>query len=580
MTKQQIAELIQQSLNTLAIEIPPIQIDATKDKKHGDYACNIALMLAKPLGKNPREVAQMIVNAIPASPVIEKIEIAGPGFINFFLTKDAIFQVIHQIISAKENFGRCDHGQNKKIHIEFVSANPNGPLHVGHGRHAAFGAVVADLLATIGYDVHREYYVNDAGRQMDIVTTSTWLRYLELQNTKIIFPANAYRGDYVIDMAKQLIEKYGEKFLISSDQIFSDLPKDEPEGGDKEIYIDALIVRAKKLLGEKNYREIFDVVLAYILKDIREDLAEFGVHYEQWFSERAFTESNVVQKNIAALKEKGLTYEQDGALWFRATEFGDEKDRVLQRSNGVYTYFANDFAYHMHKFERGFDHAIDVFGADHHGYIPRMRAGLLARGIAADKLTFLLGQFVTLYRNGVQVQMSTRSGSFVTLRELREEVGNDAARFFYVMRKCEQHIDFDLDLAKSKTNENPVFYIQYAHARICSVFRQLTDKNMSFDADTGLAHLTLLQELEELQLTQTLGRYEDMIKNAGMQYEPHILTNYLRDLATDFHAYYNKHQFIVEENTLRNARLTLILATRQVLQNGLKLLGVNAPQSM
>ncbi len=580
MTKPQIAEIIQNALATLAIEVPPIQIEATKDKKHGDYACNVALMLAKPLGKNPRDVAKMIVDAIPSTPLIQKIEIAGPGFINFFLTNDAIFNVIHRIIFAKENFGRCDIGKNKKIHIEFVSANPNGPLHVGHGRHAAFGAVVSDLLATIGYDVHREYYVNDAGRQMDIVTTSTWLRYLELQHEKIIFPANAYRGSYVIDMAKQLIEKYGEKFLTSTDKIFTDLPKDEPEGGDKETYIDALIIRAKALLGEKNYREIFDVVLSFILKDIREDLSEFGVEYQQWFSERAFTESDVVQKNIAVLKEKGLTYVEDGALWFRATQFGDEKDRVLQRSNGVYTYFANDFAYHMHKFERGFDCAIDVFGADHHGYIPRMRAGLLAHGIAADKLVFLLGQFVTLYRNGVQVQMSTRSGSFVTLRELREEVGNDAARFFYVMRRCEQHIDFDLDLAKSKTNENPVFYIQYAHARICSVFRQLLDKNLSFDMENGLKHLTLLQEPEELQLTQTLSHYEDVIRNAGMQYEPHILTNYLRDLATDFHSYYNKQQFIVEENTLRDARLTLILATRQVLQNGLKLLGVNAPQSM
>jgi arginyl-tRNA synthetase len=391
---------------------------------------------------------------------------------------------------------------------------------------------------------------------------------------------NAYRGEYVIDMAKLLKEQQAKKFCVANDQIFAELPKDESDGGDKEIYIDALIVRAKKLLGEKNYREIFDLVLSFILKDIRGDLSEFGVNYQNWFSERAFTESDVVQKNIAALKEKGLTYEQDGALWFRATEFGDEKDRVLQRSNGVYTYFANDFAYHMHKFERGFDVAIDVFGADHHGYVPRMRAGLLAQGITADKLIFLLGQFVTLYRNGVQVQMSTRSGSFVTLRELRQEVGNDAARFFYVSRKCEQHIDFDLDLAKSKSNENPVYYIQYAHARICSVFRQLEEKSLDFNVEQGLENLTLLQEPEELQLIQTLNRYEDVIRNAAIQHEPHILTNYLRDLATDFHAYYNKHQFLAEENTIRNARLTLILATRQVLQNGLKLIGVNAPQSM
>ncbi|HEX2548730.1 MAG TPA: arginine--tRNA ligase [Gammaproteobacteria bacterium] len=580
MSKQHIADLMQKVLEKLAIDIPQYQIDNTKDKKHGDYACNVALMLAKPLAKKPRDVAEMIVKSLPPSAFIQKVEIAGPGFINFFLTTDALFQVVHEIMAKKENYGRADIGKNKKIHIEFVSANPNGPLHVGHGRHAAFGAVVADLLATIGYDVHREYYVNDAGRQMDIVTVSTWLRYLELCDEQIIFPVNAYRGEYVIDMAKLLKEQQAKKFCVANDQIFAELPKDESDGGDKEIYIDALIVRAKKLLGEKNYREIFDLVLSFILKDIRGDLSEFGVNYQNWFSERAFTESDVVQKNIAALKEKGLTYEQDGALWFRATEFGDEKDRVLQRSNGVYTYFANDFAYHMHKFERGFDVAIDVFGADHHGYVPRMRAGLLAQGITADKLIFLLGQFVTLYRNGVQVQMSTRSGSFVTLRELRQEVGNDAARFFYVSRKCEQHIDFDLDLAKSKSNENPVYYIQYAHARICSVFRQLEEKSLDFNVEQGLENLTLLQEPEELQLIQTLNRYEDVIRNAAIQHEPHILTNYLRDLATDFHAYYNKHQFLAEENTIRNARLTLILATRQVLQNGLKLIGVNAPQSM
>ena len=358
------------------------------------------------------------------------------------------------------------------------------------------------------------------------------------------------------------------------------MPLDEPAGGDKEIYIDALIVRVKALLGEVTYRAVFDLVLSTIQANIKEDLAEFGVHYQSWFSERDFVKGDAVDKNIEILQEKGVVYEREDALWFRSTDFDDEKDRVLVRSNGVRTYFANDFAYHVNKFERGFDHAIDIFGADHHGYIPRMKAGLTARGIAKDRLTYLLVQFVTLYRGGQQVQMSTRSGSFVTLRELREEVGNDAARFFYVMRKCEQHIDFDLDLAKSKSNENPVYYIQYAHARICSVFKQLREKSMSYDPSQGGRNLHLLKEPQELQLISTLGKYQTALTNAAVQHEPHILTNYLRDIATDFHGFYNAHPFLVEDESLRQARLTLVSATRQILVNGLKLIGVSTPEQM
>lgn len=586
MSKQHIEQLIHTALaelhqsEKLPVASSAFQVDATKDKQFGDFACNVALILAKTLQRKPREIAEMIISALPPSQRIKKIEIAGPGFINFFLTSEALYTIITDILKEGERYGHSNIGKGKRVLVEFVSANPNGPLHVGHGRHAAYGAVVSDLLETIGYEVHREYYVNDAGRQMDIVTVSTWLRYLELCGEKIAFPANAYKGEYVIDIARSLFEKSDKNLWASAEAVFKGLPLDEPAGGDKEIYIDAIIFRIKEILGEAQYHTVFDLVLSTILADINNDLAEFGVHYQSWFSEREFVKGDAVDRNIEELKKQNVVYERDGALWFRSTDFDDEKDRVLVRSNGVRTYFANDFAYHVNKFERGFDHAIDIFGADHHGYIPRMRAGLQARNISPDKLTYLLVQFVTLYRGGQQVQMSTRSGSFVTLRELREEVGNDAARFFYVMRKCEQHIDFDLDLAKSKSNENPVYYIQYAHARICSVFKQMHEKSMIYNQTEGIKHLMLLTQSHELQLLGTLGRYQTALNNAAVQHEPHILTNYLRDIATDFHAYYNAHPFLVEDEPLRHARLTLVSATRQVLVNGLKLIGVSTPETM
>lgn len=588
MTKQHIEQLIQSALASLQkngslpadLTFPAIQIDATKDKQHGDFASNIAMLLAKPAQRKPRELAELITQALPTSTSIAKVDIAGPGFINFFLTADALHSVINDILTAGDSYGHRDYGKGKKVLVEFVSSNPTGPLHVGHGRHAAFGAVVADLLDTVGYKVHREYYVNDAGRQMDIIAVSVWLRYLNLCGDNITFPANGYKGEYVYDIARELQEKHEKKFHVTADKVLADLPLDEPQGGDKEIYIDAVIARAKELLGEKNYHTLFQLTLDHILKDIREDLSDYGVNFDSWFSEYEYTKTDKVDKAIETLKNKGLVYEREGALWFRSTDFGDEKDRVLQRSNGQRTYFANDLAYHVNKFERGFDLAIDIFGSDHHGYVPRMKAGLQAFGIEPDKLTYLFLQFVTLFRSGQQVPMSTRSGSFVTLRELREEVGDDAARFFYVMRKSEQHVDFDLDLAKSQTNENPVFYIQYAYARICSVFRQLPEKHMSYDQDKGLKNLALLTEANELQLIGTLARYNDMILSAAKQHEPHILTNYMRDLANDFHSYYNNHQFLVEDEKLRLARLTLIAATRQVLINGLKLLGVSTPERM
>lgn len=567
-----------QTQHQITIENIKIQIDNTKDKKHGDLTTNIALLLGKQM--NPRELAKIIVNALPPSTNITKVEIAGPGFINFFLTPQAQHSVIKDILAQGEKFGHTTKGQGHRVIVEFVSSNPTGPLHVGHGRHAAFGAVVSDLLAAQGFNVYKEYYINDAGRQMDILAVSVWLRYLMQLGETFPFPDNGYKGHYVNDIASKLFQTHAKEFSVTANSLLENLPKDEKDGGDKEIYIDAVIERAKTLLGENKYKIILNHSLELILDDIRSDLAEFGVRFDNWLSEKSFVESQQVDRIIQELIKKGYTYEREGALWFRSTDFQDEKDRVLQRKNGQRTYFANDLAYHINKFERGFDRAIDVFGSDHHGYVPRMKAGLQAWGIPGDKLTYVLLQFVTLFRGGQQAQMSTRSGSFVTLRELRDEVGNDAARFFYVMRKSDQHVDFDLDLAKSQSNENPVYYIQYAHARICSVFRQLPEKKQTYSQEEGCEHLDLLTQPQEVQLIALLVRYPEAIEHAARQFEPHSLTQYLRELAASFHGYYNTHQFLVEETDLRNARLVLIQATRQVLANGLKLLGVSAPDTM
>lgn len=583
--KQQIETLIQSAISKLeeAGQLPAIpaliQIENTKDKQHGDFATNIAMVLAKSAQKKPRDIAELIINALPESEYVRKVEIAGPGFINFFLSADAQTSIVNVILQEKENFGRTTIGRGKRVLVEFLSSNPTGPLHVGHGRHGAFGTVIANLLDSVGFKTFREYYVNDAGRQMDIITVSIWIRYLALCGQTVTFPANGYKGDYVMDIARALKDKFGNEFETPSQQVFENLPPDEPEGGDKEIHIDAIISRAQDMLGAK-YAMILDFGLESILSDISEDCAEFNVHYDNWFSERKFVATQKVDVFLAKLKESGHTYERDGALWFRSTDYGDTKDRVLERQNGTRTYFANDAAYHFDKFERGFDIVLDIFGSDHHGYVPRMKAAMEACGINPERLVYLLVQFVTLYRNGEQVQMSTRGGSFVTLRELRDEVGNDAARYFYVARKCEQHIDFDLDLAKSKSNENPVFYVQYAHARICSVFKQLTDRGIVYNEENGLQHLNLLVEPHETNLLNTLSRFPEVIVNASIHYEPQQLTNYLRDVATDFHSYYNSHQFLVPDAALRDARLALVAATKQVLQNGFHLLGITAPENM
>lgn len=584
--KDQLKNLVGQALSNftqkhqLDIDLPEIQIERTKDKNHGDFACNIAMMLAKAAKMNPRQIATEIVEALPESEFVTQVEIAGPGFINFFLTAEASQQVVKDILNQAEAYGRSSVGNGKKVQVEFVSANPTGPLHVGHGRGAAYGSVVSSLLIAAGFDVHREYYVNDAGRQMDILGTSVWLRYLQACGEHFTFPSNGYQGDYVLDIAAELKQQYGEQFKHAAKEVFDGIPADEPEGGDKEMHIDGLTLRAKKLLGDADYRIVFDKGLNAILDDIRQDLAEFGTDYDEWFSERSLVESGEVDKAIEQLKAAGLLYQERGAWWFKSTDFGDEKDRVVVRDNGQATYFASDIAYHLNKYQRGFDEIIDIWGADHHGYIPRVRASIQAMQQNVEQLKVLLVQFAVLYRGAEKVGMSTRSGEFVTLRELRDEVGKDAARFFYVMRGADQHMDFDLELAKSQSNDNPVYYVQYAHARVCSVFRQLAERDQNWDKASGEANLAKLTEAHEEALMTRLASYPEVLENAALNHTPHILAHFLTDLARDFHTYYNAHQFIVDDEALCQARLTLIAAVRQVIANALGIMGVSAPESM
>jgi arginyl-tRNA synthetase len=565
--KEQIQILLTQSLEVLVAndvlsEIPTnIRIDHSKDKVQGDFASNIAMMLSKQAKCSPRDLAEQIINNLPNSAEVDKVEIAGPGFINFFMSQGSNASVVNQIIDQGKDFGLSDVGAKQRVLLEFVSANPTGPLHVGHGRGAAYGATVANLLRAVGFEVDNEYYVNDAGRQMDILATSVYLRYIETDK----FPDNGYKGDYIFDIAKQIngIDKL---------DIFSGVCADEKDGGDKEKHIDDLIKNCKTQLGD-DYKVVFDLAIQQILSGIKVDLNEFGVEYQQWFSEQSLVDSGLSKTTVEALQASGHIYEKDGALWFKTTDFGDDLDRVVVRDNGLHTYFASDIAYHLEKFERGYDKIINIWGSDHHGYIARVKASIKALGHDESKLEILLVQFANLYRGGKKVAMSTRSGSFVTLEELRNEVGNDAARFFYVLRKSEQHMDFDLDLAKSKTNENPVFYIQYAHARICSVLKQDAGNVAKID-------LSLLNNELESTLIKQLNRYKDVVQSSALNYEPHLLAYYLRELAGDFHSYYNNSEFLVEDDTLRNSRLLLISAVKQVLSNGLNLLSVNAPDSM
>jgi arginyl-tRNA synthetase len=585
--KTLIENLLRQALATLPEDLVPaaartlsIEVENTRDAQHGDFASNLAMRLAKATRQNPRKLAEALMRALAANPAVAKVDIAGAGFINFFLSKDAYHAEIGKVLHDGRQYGRSLVGAGRSVQVEFVSANPTGPLHVGHGRHAAFGASVANLLEAVGYRVEREYYINDAGRQMEILAVSTWLRYLERSGEQFTFPANGYRGDYIAAIGEQLFAAEGGALRHSAAEVFKDLPPDEPQGGDKDVYIDALIARARLLIGNDAFRRVLDLALAGILSDIRDDLEEFGVTFDCWFSERQLSDDGSVDRALDALKTAGHAYLKDGAWWFKSTDYGDEKDRVMVRENGVKTYFASDIAYVFNKLGRGFDHLLYIWGADHHGYIARLRAGLVALGGPADSFEVRLVQFVSLFRGGEKAQMSTRSGEFVTLRDLRKEVGNDAARLFYVMRSNDQHLDFDLELATARSNDNPVYYIQYAHARVASVMRQLQERGLAHDAARGLAALSKLVEPQELQLIKRVSAFPEIVRQCAAQRAPHTLGHYLRDLANDFHTNYSAHQFIVEDAGLRDARLDLALATQTVIRNGLELLGVSAPETM
>jgi arginyl-tRNA synthetase len=584
--KQQLEQLVLAALNNLPVGLLPeapapsvIVVERTRDAQHGDFATNVAMRLAKAARRNPRELAQAIVTALPPNPLIARTEVAGAGFINFFLTNDAYARELATVHELGERYGRSNLGRGERVMVEFVSANPTGPLHVGHGRQAAYGATLSNILSAVGFEIAREYYINDAGRQMDILAVSTWLRYLEICGEELPFPANGYRGDYVRPLAQKLHAKVGERLRHPASVVLLNLPTDAPLG-DKEIYIDALMDRARGLIGADGFREVLELALAAMLADIRDDLAQFGVEFDRWYSERTLTDSGAIDRSLARLEAQGRLYRQEGALWFRATEFGDEKDRVVVRENGQKTYFASDIAYHLEKRELGFQRLIDVLGADHHGYIARVRAGLMAMGEPGECLEVNLIQFVSLFRGGEKIAMGKREAQFVTLRQLREEVGNDACRFFYLMRSHDQPLDFDLELAKSRSNDNPVYYIQYAHARVASVMKQLAARELTYDRAEGLANSGLLIGTQEQAVLNSLAKYPEALEQAAVNRAPHTLVHYLRELANALHTYYNAEQFIVSDAKLRNARLALVLGVQQVLRNGLTLLGVSAPESM
>ncbi len=579
--KQLLDDLFLQAISTLKSNgiVPSdhevvLRFDRARQKEHGDFACNVAMTLAKPAKRSPRELAELIIEHLPDNHAVAKVELAGPGFINIFLNSDLRQRAISDALEQGTNYGYAEPGSGRKIMVEFVSANPTGPLHVGHGRGAAYGDTLARLLAAAGHTVEREYYVNDAGRQMDILAVSVWLRYLQEKDTKVSLPANAYQGDYIVAMANELREEHADQYCVSADTITS-----AQQDLDEESAIDSLIDLAKSELGEAGYAVFFDRALTSILDDIKQDLHEFGVDFDTWFSERSLFTDGKIATAVEHLKNNNYVYEKGGALWFRSTQFGDEKDRVVVRDNGQPTYFASDIAYHKDKLDRGFDECINIWGADHHGYIARVKASLSALNLDPERLKILLVQFAVLWRSGAKVKMSTRSGKFVTLRELRDEVGVEAARFFYAQRKSEQHMDFDLDLAKSQSNDNPVYYVQYAHARICSIFRQAQERGIGTD-NLETADLSQLQSDHEQALLTLIERFPEAVTLAAANYEPHQISYFLKDVATAFHSWYNSTKFLDADDASRAGMLALCSAIRLVLANGLQILGVQATEKM
>ena len=563
-----------------------VTVERARDAQHGDFASNVAMRLAKGAGLKPRELAERIVAALPANALITRADVAGAGFINFTLARDLYAREIVRVHEQGDAYGRHVPATPRKVLLEFVSANPTGPMHVGHGRQAAFGDALGRLLAAAGDAVTREYYINDAGRQTEILAVSVWLRYLERCGEQLPFPSNGYRGDYLRPLGDALHARAGDTLRRPAAVVLADLPADAgAAGGDKEAHIDALIARCRTLIGEAAWQQLLRDSIAAMMDGIRDDLEGFGVRFDHWVSERAFAESGAIDRALGRLRERDLLYMKDGAEWFRATQFGDDEDRVVVRDNGVKTYFASDIAYHLDKRERGYDQLIDVLGADHHGYVTRVRGGLQAFGHPGECLEAPLIQLVALYRNGEKVSMGKREANFVTLRQLREEVGNDACRIFFLMRSNDQSLDFDLELAKSKSNENPVFYVQYAHARVASVMKELAARGFGWDA--GRARATVLSRGAELlagphaeAMLAALSRYPEVVRQAAAQRAPHAMVHYLRELATTLHAFYNAERVLVPDEAQRDARVYALLAVQQALRNGLDLLGASAPESM
>jgi len=591
--KPHLQDLLTQALTAacaaLGKETPAVTplIDATKDKSHGDFASNLAMACAKPLGLPPRKLAEALVANLPASSHVARVEIAGPGFINFFLTGDAVTAVVPEILKAGDTWGQDLSGAKGKVMVEFVSANPTGPMHVGHGRGAAYGDTLANLFAATGYAVHREYYINDAGRQVDVLTMSVWLRYLEAGGLAFSFPKRGYPAEYIKVTAAKLRAVHGAAFEHPQALVFEGLGAEPlaPEDADEktkdsiklaqEKYADSLIDRARTLLGA-HYATITQAALADQLATIRATLESFNVRYDQWFSEQSLVDSGFAKTAVQRLRDKGFTKIEAGAEWLKTSEFGDEKDRVLFKADGAATYFANDLAYHVDKLDRGYPLLVDVWGADHHGYIARVRAAIEMLTGRKDALHVALMQFVTLSSG----KMGKRSGNFVTLQDLIDEVGADSTRFFYLSRSHDQHLEFDIDLARSQSNDNPVFYVQYAHARICSVFKQLAEKGGAYDEALGFASLARLDTEEEKTLLTALARYPELLRVAAANRTPHTVAFYLQELAAALHGYYNQHKFLVDDAALQAARLTLIRATQTVLRGALGLLGVKPKDSM
>ncbi len=575
MLKQLVQNWLKEALERLRHEQKPespgsdFQVERSRNRAHGDYASNAALVLAGTFQTSPRALAQQLIERLPDSELRRQVEIAGPGFLNFFLHESAYHAIVQEVLDREQRYGHSQVGAGCRVLLEFVSANPTGPLHVGHGRVAAYGDVLGNLLQANGYQVHREYYVNDVGRQAELLGLSLWLRALEAAGESVPpFPCGAYQGKYIQQLVARLPPACAETTLKLPDA------SDWPPAGEDEAHLDALIALAKTTLGQQNFQRLADFGMEAILEQIRDELQHFGITMDTWLRESSLQQRGAIQQGLDLLRKQNHLYQEGGAVWFRSSAFGDAKDRVVVRENGRTTYFAADVAYHLHKYRQGYHHIINVWGADHHGYEARLRAAVRACGQDPQSLEIRLVQLVSLHRGGTKIQMSTRAGEYVTLHELRQEISRDAARFFYLTRKIEQRLEFDMELAKAQSRDNPIYYIQYAHARICSILKHAEI------AAPDAAQFNHLREPEEKELMRLIAHYPELIREAAQQRDPQQLSSCLRELANGFHVYYGRHRVLVDDPKLRSARISLLCAVRQVLKNGLALFGIQALEQM